>query len=244
MSSGIASLHKILKDETRQKIITTLKEKGPLSYTDLMETMGFLATGLLNYHLKALGDLLEKDEAGRYRLTEKGELAWRLITEFPEQTPSGGRGKPVWWRKFWISVGFGFAVLVIFDLALYFLGFINLAKLYNYLLWAGAGVAVAYTIQHITREVLSKRTQQILNKIAYTMLGVWIGLLIAFFGMIGLALASRALHGPNIGQIEGLGDVWIVLLIVFAIAGGKLGYSFGKKRGFRRPEPQFLGFPI
>ncbi len=55
-SSDITSLHKILKDETRRKIILLLNEKNTMSYTELMETMGFLTTGLLNYHLKVLND--------------------------------------------------------------------------------------------------------------------------------------------------------------------------------------------
>ena len=62
MNTGLSSLHKILKDETRSKIILLLNEKGSLSYTDLMNTLRIVSTGTLNYHLKVLGDLLTKDE--------------------------------------------------------------------------------------------------------------------------------------------------------------------------------------
>ena len=72
MDSGLASLHKILKDETRRKIILLLNEKDSLSYTDLMDTLEIVSTGMLNYHLKVLGDLLIKNESGQYTLTEKG----------------------------------------------------------------------------------------------------------------------------------------------------------------------------
>jgi len=85
MSSGFASLHKILKDETRRKIILLLNDKGSLSYTDLMDTLGIVSTGTLNYHLKVLGDLLTRNEAGQYMLTEKGKLASRILLEFPEE---------------------------------------------------------------------------------------------------------------------------------------------------------------
>jgi DNA-binding transcriptional ArsR family regulator len=88
MTSTIDSLHKILKDETRRKIIRELSEKGSLTYTDLMESLNIVSTGTLNYHLKVLGNLLEKDEAERYVLSEKGKLAYRLLTEFPEQNGS------------------------------------------------------------------------------------------------------------------------------------------------------------
>ena len=61
MTSTINSLHKILKDEIRRKVILTLDEKGSATYTELMESLGIVSTGTLNYHLKALGDLLEKE---------------------------------------------------------------------------------------------------------------------------------------------------------------------------------------
>lgn len=82
MSQGLASFHKILKDETRQKIILLLNEKGSLSYTDLMDSLEVVSTGLLNYHLKVLADLLAKNEAGQYTLTEKGQIAYKVLTEF------------------------------------------------------------------------------------------------------------------------------------------------------------------
>jgi hypothetical protein len=74
MSSGLSSLYKILKDENRQRIIKLLKEKGSQSYTDLLEASVTGSTGLLNYHLKILGDLITKDTAGQYLLTEKAML--------------------------------------------------------------------------------------------------------------------------------------------------------------------------
>jgi hypothetical protein len=86
MGSGIASLHKVLKDETRRRIILLLQEKGSLSYVDLMKALGITNTGKMNYHLKVLGDLLAKKEDGQYVLTEKGTLASRLLLEFPEIT--------------------------------------------------------------------------------------------------------------------------------------------------------------
>ncbi len=59
--SGIDSLHKILKDPTRRKAILLLND-GSLTYTELMDKLDIISTGTLNYHLKVLGDLVEKDE--------------------------------------------------------------------------------------------------------------------------------------------------------------------------------------
>ena len=60
MNSGFASLHKVLKDETRRKIVLLLNEKGSLSYTDLMKALEIDNTGRMNYHLKILNDLVLK----------------------------------------------------------------------------------------------------------------------------------------------------------------------------------------
>ena len=121
MSSGIASLHKILKDETRKKIILLLKEKGGLSYTDLMNALEINSTGKLNYHLRILEGLVLKREDGQYVLTERGVLASRLLLEFPEED-NQLQVKGKWWRRFWIAAillqSAGLAVV----LALYSLG--------------------------------------------------------------------------------------------------------------------------
>jgi len=84
MSSGLTSLLKVLKDETRRKIILLLGEKDSLSYTELITALRIANTGTLNYHLKILGDLISKNESGLYTLTEKGKLASRLLVEFPD----------------------------------------------------------------------------------------------------------------------------------------------------------------
>jgi hypothetical protein len=87
MDLDMDSLYKVLKDKTRRKIVLQLSQNGPLTYVDLMNTLEITNTGRLNYHLKILGDLLEKDENGKYRLTEKGTLASQLLRQFPAEKP-------------------------------------------------------------------------------------------------------------------------------------------------------------
>ena len=128
MSSELDSLLKILKDETRRKIVLLLNEKGIVSYTDLMETLNITSIGTLNYHLKVLDELLTKNEAGQYLLTDKGKLASRLLIEFPEPD-NQLQTKKKWWRRFWIVAilfqSFGFASIF----ALYFLRYLDFARL-------------------------------------------------------------------------------------------------------------------
>jgi hypothetical protein len=95
VSVDLESLHKILKHAIRRKIVLTLLEKKELTYVDLMNLVGVENTGKLNYHLKILSDLIEKDGNGKYRLTEKGQLASQLLLRFPEKKFERASR---WWR--------------------------------------------------------------------------------------------------------------------------------------------------
>lgn len=86
LSVDLESLHKILRHPIRRKIVLELHERQESAYVDLMKLLEVENTGKLNYHLKILGDLIEKNEGGKYRLTEKGELASQLLHKFPEKT--------------------------------------------------------------------------------------------------------------------------------------------------------------
>jgi len=80
-----SSLHKILSDSTRRSILELLAEKEALSYTEIMALLQVTNTGRLNYHLKALGTLISKDDQGKYHLTERGKLSVNLLQTFPER---------------------------------------------------------------------------------------------------------------------------------------------------------------
>lgn len=86
LNVNLESLHKILKHPIRRKIVLELDEKRELAYIDLMNLLEVENTGKLNYHLKILGDLIEKNGNGKYHLTEKGDLASQLLHKFPEKT--------------------------------------------------------------------------------------------------------------------------------------------------------------
>lgn len=81
------SLSDVLKHPVRRKIILALFERENLSYVDLMNFVGVSNTGKFNYHLKILGDLIEKNQNGRYVLTEKGRMTVQLLQKFPEKQP-------------------------------------------------------------------------------------------------------------------------------------------------------------
>jgi hypothetical protein len=85
MTVEFSSLHKILKDPTRRTILKSLNDRGPLTYVELMKSADIDNTGRFNYHLKVLGALLEKQNDGRYVLSENGRLAVQLLDKFPDK---------------------------------------------------------------------------------------------------------------------------------------------------------------
>jgi hypothetical protein len=103
MSNEFESLHGILKDQTRRKMLLLVNEKGEVKYTDFMEKTGVSSTGTINYHLKILNDLLTKNEAGMYKLTEKGKAACNLMLQFTEKdnAESVAFVKRKWWGLYW-----------------------------------------------------------------------------------------------------------------------------------------------
>jgi DNA-binding transcriptional ArsR family regulator len=84
MGIDYSFIHKILKDSTRRDILRYLNDE-PLTYVELMKLSKVTNTGRFNYHLKVLGGLIEKMADGRYRLTERGQLAVQLLEKFPEK---------------------------------------------------------------------------------------------------------------------------------------------------------------
>ncbi|UCD45772.1 MAG: helix-turn-helix transcriptional regulator [Candidatus Bathyarchaeota archaeon] len=62
--------------------IINVQEKGAL-YSDILGELG-IPTGTLNYHLKQLEGLIERDEKRRYHLTPLGEQSLRLLFSIGE----------------------------------------------------------------------------------------------------------------------------------------------------------------
>lgn len=85
MDVDYRSLSDVLKNPIRRRIILALSSGTCVSYVDLMKLVEVSNTGKFNYHLKTLGDLIQKDETGKYCLTEKGRLTVQFIQKFPDK---------------------------------------------------------------------------------------------------------------------------------------------------------------
>ena len=86
---------KILKDEIRRKVLILLNERGALSFDVLMDILN-QTQGMMAYELKVLDDFLVKTDDDKYVLTEKGKLAYKMLSELPENTGASKRWKFQW----------------------------------------------------------------------------------------------------------------------------------------------------
>ena len=237
MSAGIASLHKILKDETRRKIILQLHEKGSVSYVDLMKALGIANTGKMNYHLKVLDDLLLKREDGQYTLTEKGKLASRLLLEFPEKK-SQAQMDTEWPLGFWIAAGLLPVAYITVVLALYFLGYMDFADMVLNVLTSVSAIVLLIVAKKMQkrRTKWSPERQMLGAKISMMALGAWIGAIVVFFGG-GLVLAGLAtlLRSTGVRLVLFPFEWWVIISFVLGpIIGGYLGYLVYKRSRYSK----------
>jgi DNA-binding transcriptional ArsR family regulator len=68
-----------LKHPIRRQILLLLEEKGEATFTEIQKAVGVNDTGLLSYHLKELGILLEQSERGKYALSDIGRASMVLF---------------------------------------------------------------------------------------------------------------------------------------------------------------------
>ena len=71
-------IYSILSHPFRRKILLILEKEGYIPYTDLMERLNLETTGQLNFHLKKLGSLINKDKKS-YFITEDGKKILQIL---------------------------------------------------------------------------------------------------------------------------------------------------------------------
>lgn len=240
MSSGIASLHKILKDETRRKIILLLHEKGSLSYVDLMKALGIANTGKINYHLKVLGDLLLKMDDGQYALTEKGKLASRLLLEFPEKKSQFQIEAEFFRLPKWLLIAAVIvsAIFVTGFLALYVRGVIDFSRLMVNIFIVVSSIAVLIVADKARkmRAKWSPKRQMLANEIWMITFGALAGLAIFLVGGSLLLFAFETfLQSAGIRFALFPFAWWLIISFVFGpIIGGFVGYLIYKRSKYSK----------
>lgn len=230
MPSGLDSLHRILKDEKRRRIISLLNNSGSLSYTDLLNALAIGNTGKLNYHLKMLNGLVNKGEDGRYSLTEKGKLAVRLLDEFKE-TKSQAQIDAPFPKGYMIVVAVFLVVSLSVDFGLYLSGIILVNDFVAYL--ASAVLAIVFLVlaerARVKRSMWTPQKQMLGAKLSIMFASGFGGAVICFFGG-GLLLGVT-------GVLAGVSsfDAYVVYSNVFgAISGALVGYFIYKRSRYSK----------
>ncbi|HWQ18059.1 MAG TPA: hypothetical protein VNL13_09545 [Sulfolobales archaeon] len=77
----------------RRKIIESIAEKGPRSFTELMDDAGVSDTGTMTFHLRRMTGFIRKNEKGVYELTELGWRAYDIIKGAGRQGVKRGEEK-------------------------------------------------------------------------------------------------------------------------------------------------------
>ena len=221
MSQGIESLHKILKDETRSKAITLLKQK-PLSYTELMDALDITNTGTLNYHLKVLGELLTKNQEGLYTLTEKGILAYKVLTDFPSIQPQATDRRVL---KMMLFFGISSIILSLVT------GFMLSIPIERTII-----VVIVLTLTFGFAYYIRVRPSHSGNRVFFVALGTFcIGFL--FWAVVTLLILHSGLRWLIFQSTGNIGDNLTALgtLIICWILGAFVGDWIGRKRNYVIP---------
>src|SRR5207302_3784614 len=210
MPADLGSLHRILKDPTRRRILSALNEKGPLAYVEILGLLEIEHTGKLNYHLKLLGDLISKDDSGRYTLTEKGKLAVQVTSKF-QRVSSQENQSTLHVGK----IGLG-KLLLVLSIPLFILSFIPLSRDY----WLASGLSVLFGVVTVLFLVFGMvfifpRNQSNDHLSLLQALG---------YGVLELSLLVLLLMLPVSGSIGGilLGSRWSAASVYFLILPGLL----------------------
>jgi len=100
-----------LKHPARRRMLRMLGE-APATYTEILNGLG-VDTGLLNFHLESLRELITKGEDGRYRLSEFGSSALSLMRGVEEPVRRSRDGVRLFGRRVGWARILAVAVLVL-----------------------------------------------------------------------------------------------------------------------------------
>lgn len=72
-------LFEVISHRIRRAIIASIAEKGPRSFTELMNDAGVSDTGTMTFHLRKMDGFIRKNEKGLYEPTDLGRRAYGAI---------------------------------------------------------------------------------------------------------------------------------------------------------------------
>lgn len=76
----LSRYYTLLRDPARRKIIEILGVQERIGFKELRQALG-LGVGTVYYHLDMLSDFIAKDKQRKYRLTDRGKMLYKILTE-------------------------------------------------------------------------------------------------------------------------------------------------------------------
>ncbi len=235
MNGDYSQLHAILKDPIRRRILLLLWETDGLTHTELMKALELENTGKLNYHLKLLRDLIEKED-GKYKITQKGKLAANLLQEFPETKTNHRQINISKEDSLFVIVfnGLYFAIILL----MYFNGYIRDSFLIAQVVLFAVSVSIIFIIAKRGLPQRPYNPQRMMTgyKFGYIMLGIALGIAITFVagGLILLgAVSVLRWAGIRVGLFDFFW--WLIISpIIGSVFGAIGGYLKFKKSKYSR----------
>ncbi len=135
--------------------------------------------------------------------------------------------KPWWWKflpLFFISC----IVLIVTQVVLYLLAYIELFTLFGGVLVLFLTFPLVYAIGYIQTRYQQSKSVQLTNKIAYILAGAFLAPAITLFSFAFISLATGWVAANHLG---GWGFL-IIMYVVAPIIGASITYLIGKRRDF------------
>jgi uncharacterized RDD family membrane protein YckC/DNA-binding transcriptional ArsR family regulator len=77
---SVSKILSVLSHPLRREILLTLRDKDECTFTDILN-VAKVDTGKLSFHLRALSSFMEQTSTGKYKLSNAGENAIRVILD-------------------------------------------------------------------------------------------------------------------------------------------------------------------
>jgi hypothetical protein len=138
--------------------------------------------------------------------------------------------KPKWRRQFLPLIIVSCAVLIIIQVSLYLLAYIELSTLFGGVLLPLLAIPISYTIWYIQTNYQQTKTVHLMNKMAFILAGACLAPAITLFGSAFIILATNS---PPPTSYLGTWPSLILIIGVPPIVGAFIGYLIGRRRDYK-----------
>jgi hypothetical protein len=135
-----------------------------------------------------------------------------------------------WWRRFLPLIIALYAILIVIQVGLHLLAYIELFTLFGGVLLPLLAIPISYAIWYVQTKYQQTKTVHLMNKMAFILAGACLAPAITLFGSAFIVLATGL---PPPTSYLGRWPSLILIIIVPPIVGAFIGYLIGRRRDYR-----------